>query len=61
MIKHGVALLRLSGNAHGCGGAIEEFYVVVSEGCILSTRFMTYAEAFKHCEKLWVETHSDVA
>jgi hypothetical protein len=61
MITHGVALLRLASSPHGCGGSIEEFYVVVFEGHVLPTRFMSYAEAFRHSEKLWAEVRADVA
>lgn len=55
MIKHGVALMRLAYARDGYvagKGNIEEFYVVVSEGDILPTRYTTYADAFKHSEKL---------
>lgn len=61
MIKDGVALMRLAASAHGAGCAVEEFYVVVSEGLILPTRYRSYADAFKKCERLFKETHADVA
>jgi len=58
MIKHGVALVRLSTSPSGCTALeLEEFYVCIVEGHILPTRFMSYASAFKHLERLW----SDVA
>lgn len=55
MIKHGVALMRLASSPHGCaaGDGLEEFYVVVFDGNILPTRFMSYAEAYKHSEGLY--------
>jgi hypothetical protein len=61
MIQDGVALMRLSGTAHGAGGMIEEFYVVVSEGLILPTRYRSYADAFRKCERLFKETRANVA
>ena len=61
MMKYGAALVRLSGTPHGCDGLIEEFYVVVAEGLILPTRYKSYAEAIKHCEKLCTEAHANVA
>ena len=66
MIKHGVALMRLASNPHGCVGvnaALEEFYVVMFDGKIMEARFKSYAEAFKHSEMMWkaVRAVKDVA
>jgi len=64
MIKNGVALVRLASNSpNGCAGGahiLEEFYVVVRNRKMLSTRFMSYASAYKHLEKLR-ELCADVA
>jgi hypothetical protein len=68
MIKHGVALVRASNSPNGCacayqrpGRTLEEFYVVIFRGKILTPRFMSYAAAFEHSEKLRAETCADVA
>jgi len=64
MIKNGVALVRLASNSpDGCAGGVhrlEEFYVVVRNRKMLSTRFMSYAAAYRHLEKLR-DLRADVA
>jgi hypothetical protein len=62
MIKHGVALMKLSSSPHGTGvTSLEEFYVVMFEGHVLPQRFTTYAEAFKFSERMWAEARANVA
>jgi hypothetical protein len=68
MIKNGVALVRVSNSPNGCAtssprsrSSLDEFYVVVVDGKILPTRWMTYASAFKHLERLQEEARADVA
>ena len=63
MIKHGVALVRLSNRPNGCGGghSLEEFYVVMFEDRMLPTRFWSYAAAFNHLERLLEAARADVA